>query len=206
MTSGTLCIYVMVGPRPDYQRLAFVANLFTSTMLYPALMDGTWDSATTRYGTCLRKYWKILNVCLELALKPLEGEELSSSANSTENARGDIQAGGFLGSEQAWPCIFWCEGILPPCTFPLPPLVAADLSVPGDGEAPAISRKKFERRRRNIYRFFFFFCVGRFPGAWLGRCGGHFYVCGGGGDLGVLPRNFYVFFLPVYILQGWPDS
>ena len=36
-----------------------------------------------------------VNVCLEPALKPLEGEELSQSANSTENARVDIQAGDF---------------------------------------------------------------------------------------------------------------
>ena len=60
VTPGTLYIYVMVGPRPDYQRLVFVANLFTSTMLYRARIEGTWDSGTTRYGTCLGKYWKIL--------------------------------------------------------------------------------------------------------------------------------------------------
>ena len=59
VTSGTLFIYVMVGSRPDYQRLVFLANLFTSTMLCPARMEGTWDSGTTRYGTCLGKYWKI---------------------------------------------------------------------------------------------------------------------------------------------------
>ena len=60
VTSGTLYIYVMVEPHPDYQRLVFVANLFTSTMLYPACMKGTWDSGTTRCGKCLEKYWKIL--------------------------------------------------------------------------------------------------------------------------------------------------
>ena len=41
-----------------------------------------------------------LNVCLEPALKPLEGEKLSPSANSTENARVDIQAGGFWGASR----------------------------------------------------------------------------------------------------------
>ena len=38
-----------------------------------------------------------VNVCLEPALKPLEGEELSPWANSTQNARVDIQAGRFWG-------------------------------------------------------------------------------------------------------------
>ena len=33
-------IYVMFGPHPDYQPLVFVANLFTSTMLYPARREG----------------------------------------------------------------------------------------------------------------------------------------------------------------------
>ena len=41
-----------------------------------------------------------VNVCLEPALKPLEGEKLSPSANSTENARVDIQAGGFWGASR----------------------------------------------------------------------------------------------------------
>ena len=54
-----------------------------------------------------------VNVCLEPDLKPLEGEELSPSANSTENAQVDIQAGGFWGAsrhERAYcnPLLFWC--------------------------------------------------------------------------------------------------
>ena len=100
-----------------------------------------------------------VNVCLEPALKPPEGEKLSPSANSTENARVDIQAGGFWGASRQERAYFdvrvFCPHVRSHCHR-----FAADLSVPGNGEAPAISGKNFERRRRNIYTFGFF-CDGR---------------------------------------------
>ena len=54
-----------------------------------------------------------VNVCLEPALKPLEGEKLSPSANSTENARVDIQAGGFWGASRH-ECAYFDVGVFYP--------------------------------------------------------------------------------------------
>ena len=41
-----------------------------------------------------------VNVSLEPALKPLDGEQLAPTANSSESARVDIKAGGFWGESR----------------------------------------------------------------------------------------------------------
>ena len=53
-------LHLRYGWTPPRLPTVFVANLFMSTMLYPARIEGTLDSPTMRYGTCLGKYWKIL--------------------------------------------------------------------------------------------------------------------------------------------------
>ena len=97
-----------------------------------------------------------VSVSLEPALKPLDGEQLAPTANSSESARVDIKAGGFFlggggGGRAGMNAQFLTLGCFTPMRVHTAMLSSSNLPLTRTREAPTIPRTYLECGTRNIH-------------------------------------------------------